>query len=257
MARGMIEVGDLLVRFGETVAVKGVSFSVPQGASFGIVGESGSGKSTVLRVISGLNQNWSGRIAIGGIEVGPKRDKSFFRRVQMVFQDPYGSLHPRQTADRALSEPLLVHGMGDIEGRILRALAEVALPESVRFRYPHQLSGGQRQRLAIARALMCEPEVLLLDEPTSALDVSIQAEVLNLLADLQRTRGLTYVLVSHNLAVVAHLCPLVGVMQHGEMVEQITTDNLRAGRASHPHTAELRALSVELEEPEEALGRVE
>ena len=253
----MIEVDELRVRFGETEAVKGVSFSVPQGGSFGIVGESGSGKSTVLRVISGLNPNWSGRIAVGGDEIGPKRDKSFFRRVQMVFQDPYGSLHPRQTADRALSEPLLVHGIGDIEGRILRALAEVALPESVRFRYPHQLSGGQRQRLAIARALMAEPEVLLVDEPTSALDVSIQAEVLNLLADLQRRRGLTYVLVSHNLAVVAHLCPLVGVMQHGEMVEQITTPELRAGRTCHAHTAELRALSVELEDPEEALGRVE
>ena len=253
----MIEVEGLHVRFSETHAVKGVSFSVPQGGSFGIVGESGSGKSTVLRVISGLNPNWSGRIAIGGQQVGPKRSKSFFRRVQMVFQDPYGSLHPRQTADRALSEPLLVHGIGDIEGRILRALAEVALPESVRFRYPHQLSGGQRQRLAIARALMAEPEVLLLDEPTSALDVSIQAEVLNLLADLQQRRGLTYVLVSHNLAVVAHLCPLVGVMQHGEMVEQITTAELRAGRTCHPHTAELRSLSVELDDPEEALGRVE
>jgi peptide/nickel transport system ATP-binding protein len=253
----MIDVDGLSVRFGATEAVKGVSFSVPQGGSFGIVGESGSGKSTVLRVISGLNPNWSGRIAVSGEEVGPKRDRRFFRRVQMVFQDPYGSLHPRQTADRALSEPLLVHGIGDIEGRILRALAEVALPESVRFRYPHQLSGGQRQRLAIARALMCEPEVLLLDEPTSALDVSIQAEVLNLLGDLQRQRGLTYILVSHNLAVVAHLCPLVGVMQHGEMVEQITTAELRAGHICHPHTAELRALSVELEDPEEALGRVE
>jgi len=253
----MIEVDGLSVRFGDTHAVKGISFGVPQGGSFGIVGESGSGKSTVLRVISGLNPNWTGRIAIGGDPVGPKRGKNFFRRVQMVFQDPYGSLHPRQTADRALSEPLLVHGIGDIEGRILRALAEVALPESVRFRYPHQLSGGQRQRLAIARALMAEPEVLLLDEPTSALDVSIQAEVLNLLADLQRRRGLTYVLVSHNLAVVAHLCPLVGVMQHGEMVEQIATAELRAGRTCHPHTAELRALSVELEDPEEALGRVE
>jgi peptide/nickel transport system ATP-binding protein len=253
----MIEVDGLSVRFGETEAVKGVSFNVAQGGSFGIVGESGSGKSTVLRVISGLNPNWSGRIAIGGDPVGPKRDKAFYRRVQMVFQDPYGSLHPRQTADRALSEPLLVHGIGDIEGRILRALAEVALPESVRFRYPHQLSGGQRQRLAIARALMGEPEVLLLDEPTSALDVSIQAEVLNLLSDLQRRRGLTYILVSHNLAVVAHLCPLIGVMQHGEMVEQITTDELRAGHICHAHTAELRSLSVELEDPEEALGRVE
>ena len=169
----------------------------------------------------------------------------------MVFQDPYGSLHPRQTVDRALSEPLLIHRMSDIETRIERGLAEVALPPDMRFRYPHQLSGGQRQRVAIARALMAEPEVLLLDEPTSALDVSVQAEVLNLLAELQRRRGLTYVLVSHNLAVVAHVCPMIGVMQGGEMVEQIAVEELRAGRARHPHTAELRALSVELEEPEE------
>jgi peptide/nickel transport system ATP-binding protein len=166
----------------------------------------------------------------------------------MVFQDPYGSLHPRQTVDRALAEPLIVHGMDDHERRILRALAEVALPAAVRFRYPHQLSGGQRQRVAIARALMAEPEVLLLDEPTSALDVSVQAEVLNLLADLQAERRLTYVLVSHNLAVVAHLCPLVGVMQGGEMVEMVTAEDLRAGRARHPHTQELRRLSTELEE---------
>ncbi|MGH7211720.1 MAG: ABC transporter ATP-binding protein, partial [Acetobacteraceae bacterium] len=180
--------------------------------------------------------------------LGTRRDLAFFRRVQMVFQDPYGSLHPRQTVDRALCEPLLVHGLGDIDRRVERALVEVALPQDARFRYPHQLSGGQRQRVAIARALMAEPDVLLLDEPTSALDVSVQAEVLNLLADLQRRRGLTYVLVSHNLPVVAHLCPMIGVMQGGEMVEQIGVEELRAGRTNHPHTAELRALSVELEE---------
>ncbi len=252
----MIEVEDLRVRFGEIEAVKGVSFEVRRGDSFGIVGESGSGKSTVLRAFSGLNPNWSGRMVLAGEVLASKRDRRFFRRVQMVFQDPYGSLHPRQTVDRALSEPLLVHGMGDIEGRIIRGLAEVALPENVRFRYPHQLSGGQRQRVAIARALMAEPEVLLLDEPTSALDVSVQAEVLNLLVDLQRRRGLTYVLVSHNLAVVAHLCPLIGVMQGGEMVEQITVSDLRAGLTQHPHTAELRELTMELEDPEEVAGTV-
>ncbi len=246
----MIEVVNLCVRFGETEAVKGVSFAVSRGASFGIVGESGSGKSTVLRALAGLNRDWTGRMALDGEALGARRDRRFFRRVQMVFQDPYGSLHPRQTVDRTLSEPLLVHRIGDIEARILRALAEVALPEQMRFRYPHQLSGGQRQRVAIARALMAEPEVLLLDEPTSALDVSVQAEVLNLLADLQRRRRLTYVLVSHNLAVVAHVCPLIGVMQAGEMVEQIKAEDLRAGRANHPHTRELRALSVELEDPE-------
>ena len=244
----MIKIENLHVHFGAVHAVRGVSFNVPAGASFGIVGESGSGKSTVLRALSGLNDDWTGSMRIKGTALAPRRGKDFFRRVQMVFQDPYGSLHPRQTVDRALSEPLEVHGMDQHERRILQALSEVALPPSVRFRYPHQLSGGQRQRVAIARALMAEPEVLLLDEPTSALDVSVQAEVLNLLADLQERRGLTYLLVSHNLAVVAHLCPMVGVMQGGEMVETVSREDLRAGRTVHPHTTELRRLSTELEE---------
>jgi peptide/nickel transport system ATP-binding protein len=248
----MIAVEDLRVRFGAYEAVRGVSFTVPTGGSFGIVGESGSGKSTVLRALSGLNPDWTGRMTLDGVALTPKRDKAFHRRVQMVFQDPYGSLHPRHTVDRALSEPLLVHGIGDIDRRIAAGMAEVSLPPATRFRYPHQLSGGQRQRVAIARALMAGPAVLLLDEPTSALDVSVQAEVLNLLAELQEKRGLTYLLVSHNLAVVAHLCPRIGVMQAGEMVEQLSAADLRAGRTSHPHTAELRALSVELEEPEAA-----
>jgi peptide/nickel transport system ATP-binding protein len=244
----MIAVEGLRLGFSGREVVHGVSFQVPTGTSFGLVGESGSGKSTILRAMSGLNPDWSGRIAIGGAEMQPRRSRDFYRRVQMVFQDPYGSLHPRQTVDRALSEPLMVHGMGERDQRIGRALADVALPASVRFRYPHQLSGGQRQRVAIARALMSEPEVMLLDEPTSALDVSVQAEVLNLLRDLQDRRQLTFVLVSHNLAVIAHLCPMVGVMQGGDLVETVSAEDLRAGRVEHPHTAELRRLSVELEE---------
>ena len=246
----MIEVDALSVRFGDIEAVKSVSFAVQRGESFGLVGESGSGKSTVLRALSGLNDSWSGRMSVDGKLLAARRSKEFHRHVQMVFQDPFGSLHPRQTIDRLLSEPLLVHGMGDIERRILRALNEVALSATVRFRYPHQLSGGQRQRVAIARALMAEPQVLLLDEPTSALDVSVQAEVLNLLEDLQEARHLTYILVSHNLAVVAHVCERIGVMQGGELVELLSSDDLRAGRTHHPHTAALRELSIELEEPE-------
>ncbi|HEY2619824.1 MAG TPA: ABC transporter ATP-binding protein [Acetobacteraceae bacterium] len=249
----MIEIAALSVRFGTIEAVRDVSFSVERGESFGLVGESGSGKSTVLRALAGLNRNWSGRMTVGNEVLAPQRSKDFFRRVQMVFQDPYGSLHPRQTVDRLLSEPLLVHGMDNIERRILRGLNEVALPAAMRFRYPHQLSGGQRQRVAIARALMAEPQVLLLDEPTSALDVSVQAEVLNLLMDLQQAHGLTYILVSHNLAVVAHLCGRIGVMQAGELVELLSADDLRAGRTRHPHTASLRELSIELEEPETSL----
>jgi peptide/nickel transport system ATP-binding protein len=251
----MIEVEKLSVRFGAALAVNEVSFAVGQGESFGIVGESGSGKSTVLRALAGLNRDWQGTIRVAGAALGPKRDRTFFRRVQMVFQDPYGSLHPRQTIDRALSEPLLVHGIGDIQSRIISGLGEVALPAAARFRYPHQLSGGQRQRVAIARALMAGPEVLLLDEPTSALDVSVQAEVLNLLSDLQQKRGLTYVLVSHNLAVVAHLCTHIGVMQGGQMVEQLSSDDLRAGRTKHPHTEALRRLSVDLEETDAQHGQ--
>jgi peptide/nickel transport system ATP-binding protein len=166
----------------------------------------------------------------------------------MVFQDPYGSLHPQQTVDRILAEPLAVHRIGDAERRIARALEEVALPRAVRFRFPHQLSGGQRQRVAIARALISEPAMLLLDEPTSALDVSVQAEVLNLLADIRAARHLTCILVSHNLAVVAHLCERLAVMQHGEIVEQLGADALRAGHAAHPHTQELISLSRDLEQ---------
>ncbi len=243
----MIAVEDLHVRFGGFTAVRGISFAVGRGRSFGIVGESGSGKSSVLRALAGLIRDWRGRILLEGAPLAPRRARSFFRRVQMVFQDPYGSLHPRQTIDRQLAEPLIVHGIGGIDARIPQALEEVALPAKLRFRYPHQLSGGQRQRVAIARALIAGPEMLLLDEPTSALDVSVQAEILNLLADLQAARSLTYILVSHNLAVVAHLCPTIGVMQAGELVETLSVEDLRAGRIAHPHTANLRALAIELE----------
>ncbi|MGY9047599.1 hypothetical protein P775_11900 [Puniceibacterium antarcticum] len=248
----MIEASDLGIAFSGTQVVKGVSFDVEPGESFGIVGESGSGKSTVLRALAGLNRDWSGQICFDGNKVGLRRDRTFYTKVQMVFQDPFGSLHPAQTIDRILSEFLLVNGIGDIDGRVNRALAEVALPSSVRFRFPHQLSGGQRQRVAIARALIAEPEVLLLDEPTSALDVSVQAEVLNLLADLRQRLGLTYVMVSHNLAVIAHLCARMGAMQHGIMVEQLTTEALRNDKAVHAHTRELVDLSLSLETVEAA-----
>ncbi|MCZ7911638.1 ABC transporter ATP-binding protein [Agrobacterium leguminum] len=245
----MIDVDNLRIKFGDREVVKGVSFSVEKGGSFGIVGESGSGKSTILRAMAGLNESWEGRIAFAGKDAPLRRTPEFFRQVQMVFQDPYGSLHPRQTIDRILSELPLVHGMDNIEKRIQQALSDVALPQAVRFRFPHQLSGGQRQRVAIARALIADPQVLLLDEPTSALDVSVQAEILNLLQDLRAARNLTYILVSHNLAVIAHLCPQVGVMLNGEMVEQLSADDLRDGRTKHSHTEELRSLSIRLEEP--------
>ena len=235
----MIEVENLNVDFGDIRAVDGISFEVARGEAFGIVGESGSGKSTVLRALSGLNRRWSGRMVVDGEPQTARRTRAFHRHLQMVFQDPYASLHPRHTVDRALSEPLRIHGIGEREPRILRALREVGLGPEHRFRYPHQLSGGQRQRVAIARALILEPGVLLLDEPSSALDVSVQAEILNLLQRLRRERTLTYVLVSHNLAVVAHLCSRVAVMNAGRFIEELDVATLRARRTQHPYTAQL------------------
>lgn len=240
----MIEVRDLDVRFGDVHAVRGISFAVPAGEAFGIVGESGSGKSTVLRALSGLNPDWNGRIAIAGMAQARERPASFYKTVQMVFQDPYGSLHPRHTVDRVLSEPCDIHGIGDSERRILKLLDAVGLGPEFRFRYPHQLSGGQRQRVAIARALILEPKVLLLDEPTSALDVSVQAEILNLLQRLRQSLGLTFVLVTHNLAVVAHMCERVIVMNQGRVVEELTVERLRAAEPSHPYTRQLLRASL-------------
>lgn len=235
----LLAVRDLGVTFGDMVAVDRASFAVEKGESYGLVGESGSGKSTVLRALAGLIGDWTGEARFEGVPLAKKRGREFYARVQMVFQDPYGSLHPRQTIDRALAEPLAIHNMDDREGRIVRALEEVGLGKGFRFRYPHQLSGGQRQRIAIARALIVEPELLLLDEPTSALDVSIQAEVLNLLDALRRKRGLTFVMVSHNLAVVAHMCGRLAVMNRGRIVEEMDTAALRAGAARDPYTQRL------------------
>ena len=222
----MIEVSDLSVTFGrganEVRAVRDVSFSVPEGSSFGLVGESGSGKSTVLRAICGLAPIGAGRVVVDGADLtGDRRDLAFARTVQMVFQDPYASLHPRHTIDAVLSEPLAIQRRGDRDARIARALEDVGLGRGFRFRYPHQLSGGQRQRVAIARALILEPRVLLLDEPTSALDASVQAEVLNLLDGLRASRGLTYLMVSHDLAVIDHMCDALLVMRGGMAVETL------------------------------------
>ncbi len=239
----MIRVDNLQVTFGRgrhaQQALRGVSFEVAAGEVYGIVGESGSGKSTLLNVLSGLLDRWSGDVSIDGIPQTRRRDRAFHKKVQMVFQDPYGSLHPRHTVDRLLSEPVAIHHLGDSEARVLNALTEVGLDRAFRFRYPHQLSGGQRQRVAVARALILEPQILLLDEPTSALDVSVQAEVLNLLTRLQRERQLTYVLVSHDLAVVAHMCRRIAVMQHGAVVEALGVDGLRQGQARHAYTRKL------------------
>jgi len=244
MTNAAISVDKLNVSFGDSHVVKDLSFDVRKGESYGLVGESGSGKSTVLRVLSGLNREWSGTVTIEGAVQPKARDKAFYRNVQMVFQDPYGSLHPKKTVDDTLAEPLAIHGLDNAEARIGKALSDVGLPASFRFRYPHQLSGGQRQRVAIARALVLEPSILLLDEPTSALDVSIQAEVLNLLAALRQERKLTYILVSHDLSVVGHMCERLLVMQFGRAVEEMTVETLAARQPQTAYAQQLLTASA-------------
>ena len=239
----MIEARDLNIYFGRGAAaihaVHDASFSVEEGESYGIVGESGSGKSTILRALAGLVDSWSGDMFIDGQKLGHRRDKAARKLLQMVFQDPYGSLHPRRTVNDTLREPLIIHGFGAIDDRILNALDEVGLDKTFRFRFPHQLSGGQRQRIAIARALILEPRVVLLDEPTSALDVSVQAEILNLLVRLREARGLTYLMVSHDLAVVGHLCSRIAVMNRGAIIEEATDEEMRTGDMKHAYTRQL------------------
>jgi peptide/nickel transport system ATP-binding protein len=222
----MIVAERLGVRFGALQAVRDVSFRVAAGESYGLVGESGSGKSSVLRALVGLVPHWSGRMSVAGEALGRHFSRAYYRQVQMVFQDPYGSLHPRQTIDRQLNEPLVIHRLPGRERLKLQALQEVGLDAGFLFRFPHQLSGGQRQRVAIARAIITRPRVLLLDEPTSALDVSVQAEVLNLLSDLRIRLGLTIILVSHDIAVVGHMCDRIGVMRDGMLLRDVGPDDL-------------------------------
>ncbi|WP_419736139.1 ABC transporter ATP-binding protein [Pseudomonas sp. COR18] len=236
----MIQAHSLNLSFGAgptaNQVLHDVCIDVADGESFGLVGESGSGKTTVLRCLAGQYRHWSGDLSIAGVPLQHKIPKAHFRQVQMVFQDPYGSLHPRHTIDTALREPLIIHAIADKDDRINEILLKVGLNETFRYRYPHQLSGGQRQRVAIARALILEPRVLLLDEPTSALDVSVQAEILNLLADLRQREKLTYLMVTHDLGVVTHLCDRVAVMQQGRIVESLDCPALSQDLASHAYT---------------------
>ena len=243
----MIAVGDLNVTFRNGSryihAVQGISFDVAAGETFGIVGESGSGKSTVLKAIAGLVPSMSSILEVNGRPAARRRARAERRLLQFVFQDPYASLHPRQTVDDILREPLVIHRVGGIDDKVKAAIADVGLLPMHRFRFPHQLSGGQRQRVAIARALILKPPVLLLDEPTSSLDVSVQAEILNLFAKLRQSYSLTSILVSHDLAVVAHLCNRIAIMQLGKLVEVISAANLRSGTVTADYTRELIAAS--------------
>lgn len=207
-----ISLKNVDISYGLVKVVSDANIEVAMGESFALVGESGSGKSTILRAIAGLAPDWTGEIGVLGQPRGHRPDRSFSRQCQMVFQDPYASLHPRKSVDDTLREPLLIHGIKGSDTRVKDMLAAVGLDQRFRFRFPHQLSGGQRQRVAIARALMLEPSVMLLDEPTSALDVSVQAEILNLLKRLRREHGLTYLIVTHNLPVVSFMCDRMAVM---------------------------------------------
>ncbi|WP_318365009.1 ABC transporter ATP-binding protein [Enterobacter sp.] len=236
----MIEVKQLNLEFGEgekrNQVLNDVTFHVKPGEIYGLVGESGSGKTTVLKCLAGLFTHWQGELAINGQQLEHRISQARCRQVQMVFQDPYGSLHPRHTIGDILEEPLHIHGITERDRRINTLLDRVGLNRAFRDRFPHQLSGGQRQRVAIARALILEPQVLLLDEPTSALDVSVQAEILNLLAELHQESKLTYLMVTHDLGVIAHLCQKVAVMQYGKILETLIVDALVSGAAQTEYT---------------------
>ncbi|MFT4182525.1 MAG: ABC transporter ATP-binding protein [Rhizobium sp.] len=212
-------------------AVQDVSFSVEVGQTFGLIGPSGCGKTTVLRVIAGLNLGWTGEISVFGqlLEPGLKITGQMRADIQMVFQDPYSSLHPRHRISRILGEPLYIRGATDIQRQTEEVLIRVGLQKAILERYPHQLSGGQRQRVAIARALLLKPKLLLLDEPTSALDVSVQAGLLNLLNELKAIQGMTFILVSHDPGVVAHMCDDAIVMQAGHILKRMDRAAVAAG----------------------------
>jgi peptide/nickel transport system ATP-binding protein len=237
----MIEVDHLTVTFGDSTAVRDVSFRVAEGESFGIVGESGSGKSTILRTIMRLNRPTAGTIRVDGLDAATAPRKILARKVQMVFQDPYASLHPRYVIGQQIAEPMRINGIANPERRTAELLDLIGLGQNFQFRFPHELSGGQRQRVAIARAIALSPRVLLLDEPTSALDVSIQAEILNLLNRLRKELTLTFVIVSHDLAVISYMCERLMVMRNAEPVESLTRAELRSGAIASDYTKALIA----------------
>jgi len=237
----MLEIRNLNVEFSGKLAVRDTSFAVQPGESFGLVGESGSGKSTILRTVMGLNATWSGSISVDGVDVRKTPRKQLAKVAQMVFQDPYSSLHPRYVIGQQIAEPMKINGIDNPERRTAELLELIGLGAKFQFRFPHELSGGQRQRVAIARALALSPKLLLLDEPTSALDVSIQAEILNLLNRLRKELGLTFVIVSHDLAVISYMCERLMVMRNAKPVETLTREQLRSGAIAEDYTKALIA----------------
>jgi oligopeptide/dipeptide ABC transporter ATP-binding protein len=238
-------------------AVDGVSFTISQGETLGLVGESGCGKTTIGQTILGLLPHTGGEVRLDGIDIFKLRGaelKKMRRNMQIVFQDPYSSLDPRLPIGDSIAEGLAIHNIGTPQERFERVLAslkKVGLEDYHAMRYPHEFSGGQRQRIGIARALTMQPKFIVLDEPVSALDVSIQAQVLNILRDLQREFGLTYLFVAHNLAVVEHISTRVAVMYLGKIVETAPRDDLFA-KPLHPYT---RALMSAIPVPNPRLKR--
>lgn len=227
----LVNVEQLQVTFGEKTAVSAASFAIEPGETFSLIGESGCGKSTILRVLAGLQRQWHGNIQVLGdrLQPGMRFTGALRRNVQMVFQDPWASLHPNHTLSRTLGEPLQIHGETQIADKVAEALQQVGLTADAGKRYPHQLSGGQRQRVAIARALLLRPQLLLLDEPTSALDMSVQAEILNLLNRLKQQHGMTYLLVSHDADVIAHMSDRAAFMAGGAIARFFDREALNAG----------------------------
>lgn len=224
-------------------AVDGISFQINAGETFSLVGESGCGKSTVGNVVVGLYAPTKGAIRFKGVELGGQKDRrrniALQSQMQMIFQDPYASLNPRWRVAKIVAEPILAHGKGlgdkTMSDRVAELLLQVGLAPEDGEKFPHEFSGGQRQRISIARALAGEPEFIVCDEPTSALDVSVQAQILNLMKDLQRKLGLTYLFISHDMAVVHHISTIVGVMYLGRLVEWNRTQDL-FNDPKHPYT---------------------
>ncbi len=245
---------------GHVRAVDGVDLEVRAGESYALVGESGSGKTTLGRCLMRLIEPTAGKVQFDGTELmalSASELRRCRRHFQMIFQDPYGSLNPRLSVQRTIEEPLIVHQIGSREDRARRVaelLDTVGLPPSAATRYPHEFSGGQRQRVGIARALASEPKLLIADEPVSALDVSVQAQIVNLLADLQRDLGLSLVFIGHDLAVVEQLADRVAVMYLGQIVEEARSERLFAA-PQHPYTVSLLS-AIPRPEPRRKGGRI-
>lgn len=244
---------------GMVKAVDGVSFTLRPGESLGLVGESGSGKTTVGRAVLALIKATGGSVLFDGQDVLTARGarlKALRRQMQIIFQDPGGSLNPRMTVERVVGEPLVVHGLAggrdELREKVHSTLERCGMPRSAAERYPHEFSGGQKQRLAIARALILRPRFIVCDEPTSALDVSVQAQILNLLSDLQSEFQLAYLFISHDMAVVRHMCTRLAVMYRGKIVEEGPREAV-VGSPSHPYT---RSLLSAVPEPDPRRVRV-